>query len=100
MADGFVAWEILLLIFPPTMSTKRAQLLYDADDLAGNPFPISSVMSKLKSTYEIYGRYTRKPEEAALDFDAFFLQPIRLPKTATRAAAPAKPEQNRRRDKS
>jgi hypothetical protein len=31
---------------------------------------------------EVYGRWTRTPEEEALDLDAFFLQIMRLPKTA------------------
>ena len=36
----------------------------------------------VKKIDEIYGRWTRTPEEEALDLDAFFLQIMRLPKTA------------------
>ena len=36
----------------------------------------------VKKIDEVYGRWTRTPEEEALDLDAFFLQILRLPKTA------------------
>jgi integrase len=36
----------------------------------------------VKKIDEVYGRWTRTPEEEALDLDAFFLQIMRLPKTA------------------
>jgi hypothetical protein len=35
----------------------------------------------VKKIDEVYGRWTRLPEEEALDLDAFFLQIMRLPKT-------------------
>jgi hypothetical protein len=36
----------------------------------------------VKKIDEVYGRWMRTPEEEALDLDAFFLQVMRLPKTA------------------
>src|ERR1700674_1997503 len=36
----------------------------------------------VKKIDEVYGRWTRTPEEEALDLDAFFLEIMRLPKTA------------------
>jgi hypothetical protein len=36
----------------------------------------------VKKIDEIYGRWTRRPEEEPLDLDAFFLQILRLPKVA------------------
>ena len=38
----------------------------------------------VKKIDEVYGRWTRTPEEEPLDLDGFFLQVMRLPKTALR----------------
>lgn len=47
----------------------------------------------VKKIDEVYGRWTRSPEEEPLDLDSFFLQIMRLPKAAQRVQSLPNPSQ-------